>query len=428
MCRHHHRRRHHHLKRNNMAINIDKSAIEKKYYFEDNGVTFGPFPLSVLLTKIKPYTLVYREGIDWTRADEVDELKVYFKKDNIAPKDTNTKQTPEPLIFEQPKSKSNTGVWIIVGVILIALFAIIFASNSSKKNEDSTVDTAKTSNNLSDFDIFNISAIQNFKPTEEQIAIANDYFEKANNDLANRNYTDAINNYKEALKNSPQAITYFKLAGAYLKTSDFDGSYQCLRLANLLDYQPQSEIDNKLLAIEAYRGNYELVKNEILNKAYANPKLLNVVEKDSLFYGFRNSKYYLEIIEKNLNVDSVSDESVYLNIIQNYYQSLNNGNMDANEYFSPTVLQFINKKNTYPAEINQITQSNAEFVDPKSTIIGERVFETAPNARQAWINFSCFRSSMNKYETCRVKVEFVFDNENKIYSYKELEVKDLIFK
>ena len=58
-----------------MALNLDKSAIEKQYYYEENGNTYGPFSLSVLLSKINANTSVYREGIDWAEAKEIAELK-----------------------------------------------------------------------------------------------------------------------------------------------------------------------------------------------------------------------------------------------------------------------------------------------------------------------------------------------------------------
>lgn len=39
----------------------------------------GPFTLSELLEKIDSDTLVYREGIEWTNAKDIDELKKFFK-------------------------------------------------------------------------------------------------------------------------------------------------------------------------------------------------------------------------------------------------------------------------------------------------------------------------------------------------------------
>ena len=63
-----------------MAINLDKTAAAKKYYYSENGTTLGPFSLSLLLEKIDAETLVYREGIEWTNANEIEELKKFFKE------------------------------------------------------------------------------------------------------------------------------------------------------------------------------------------------------------------------------------------------------------------------------------------------------------------------------------------------------------
>jgi hypothetical protein len=48
------------------------------YYYSVNGATYGPLTLPDLLEKIDASTLVYREGIEWTNANEVDELKKFF--------------------------------------------------------------------------------------------------------------------------------------------------------------------------------------------------------------------------------------------------------------------------------------------------------------------------------------------------------------
>ena len=62
-----------------MAIDLDKDKNELKYYYSENGATLGPFSLSQLLEKIEADTLVYREGIDWTNAKDVEELRKFFK-------------------------------------------------------------------------------------------------------------------------------------------------------------------------------------------------------------------------------------------------------------------------------------------------------------------------------------------------------------
>lgn len=66
-----------------MAIDLNKDKNELKYYYNENGATLGPFLLSQLLEKIEAETLVYREGIDWTNAKDVAELKEYFVKEKL---------------------------------------------------------------------------------------------------------------------------------------------------------------------------------------------------------------------------------------------------------------------------------------------------------------------------------------------------------
>jgi uncharacterized membrane protein YhaH (DUF805 family) len=66
-----------------MSLDLNKGNNELKYYYSENGGTFGPFTLSQLLDKINAETLVYREGIDWTNAKNVEELIGYFKGQDI---------------------------------------------------------------------------------------------------------------------------------------------------------------------------------------------------------------------------------------------------------------------------------------------------------------------------------------------------------
>jgi uncharacterized membrane protein YhaH (DUF805 family) len=62
-----------------MAIDLLKDESALKYYYSDNGTTLGPFALSQLLERIEADTLVYREGIVWTNAKDVEELRKFFK-------------------------------------------------------------------------------------------------------------------------------------------------------------------------------------------------------------------------------------------------------------------------------------------------------------------------------------------------------------
>jgi tetratricopeptide (TPR) repeat protein len=413
-----------------MAINLDKSAIEKQYYYAENGNTYGPFSLSILLTKINANTLIYFEGIEWTEAKEINDLKKYFKVEKIIEKQEPPKKTNSAKPIVEEKKSNNGAIWFVITLLIVGGVGYYFYNqNKSIATENITpVDSVKVaSNTLTEFEIFDFNSIQNYKPTDEQKSKAQNLLEDGSLEMSNQNYTEAISKYKEALQNVPQAQTYFLLSNAYLKSNDFSRSEQCLQLAGSMDYQPKSELDYKLVSIHAIQGNYELVNSELLSLSNSNPKILSNVEKDTAFYSFRNSPNYLKIIEKNSIFDSITEESIYPNIIANYYEAMNNNTMDANDYYSEYVSQFINKKNTTPSEINQIINSDSEFIDSKVNLIGSKVIISGVNSRHAWVNFYCYRTSKKKFQSCRVKVEFIFDEQNKISSFKELEIKDLKF-
>ena len=66
-----------------MAIELNKDKNDIIYYYSENDKTLGPYSLSEVLVKIDAETLVYREGIEWTNAKEIDELKKFFKEQQV---------------------------------------------------------------------------------------------------------------------------------------------------------------------------------------------------------------------------------------------------------------------------------------------------------------------------------------------------------
>jgi uncharacterized membrane protein YhaH (DUF805 family) len=62
-----------------MSIDLNKYNNNLAYYYSENGKTIGPFSQEELLKKIDAETLVYREGINWTNAKDVEELTKFFK-------------------------------------------------------------------------------------------------------------------------------------------------------------------------------------------------------------------------------------------------------------------------------------------------------------------------------------------------------------
>jgi tetratricopeptide (TPR) repeat protein len=407
-----------------MHLNLDKSITEKQYYYEDKGNTLGPFPISRLLSKINENTLVYREGIDWTIAKEIPELKNYFHpSENV--KNENKIKSDNVII----KKKKNLLIWALILVVIVV--AGLFWTNKNKifsKQANSEIDSINLKENLlSDFEIFDLESIKKFTPNQDQKNQAIILQNNANSDVSNNNFTEAIIKYKESLKNYPNPQTYFLLSDVYLKNNDFQRSEQCIQIASNLDYQPKSELDYKLLSIHVMQGDFNSVKNELINLSISNHSILKKVSEDTLFYNFRFSPAYLKIIEKNSVFDTIVGESVYPSIIISYFEAFNNQNFDAINYFSDYVSQYINKKNTNPDEINNIIANNTEFTNSKINLIGTDVIISGINSRDVWTTFTCFRKSKNKYQTSRVKLQFIFDDQNKITSYKEIEVKDTKF-
>jgi phage shock protein PspC (stress-responsive transcriptional regulator) len=66
-----------------MAIDTEKRIKQHDYYCLLNDVQFGPFDMATLMTKIDRDTLVWREGIEWEKACNVDELRKFFPEPQI---------------------------------------------------------------------------------------------------------------------------------------------------------------------------------------------------------------------------------------------------------------------------------------------------------------------------------------------------------
>lgn len=132
-----------------MAINLDKTASEVKYYYSDKGATLGPFSLTQLIELIDGDTLVYKEGIEWTNAKNVDEIKrllpekkLVVKKSNAANSSANPNQSQiktdvqlnqeQRTIFPVKKKSQNKTILISLILIIAIAFAAIYLLNKSK--------------------------------------------------------------------------------------------------------------------------------------------------------------------------------------------------------------------------------------------------------------------------------------------------------
>lgn len=130
-----------------MAIDLNKDKNELKYYYSKNGATFGPYSLSQLLENIDADTLVYREGIDWTNASDVEELKKLFNaqqtttsnNDNIIKTNLTTasedsshqkKMFSAPFSFDGRIRRTEYGISFIIYICAYIIIASVAKSSS----------------------------------------------------------------------------------------------------------------------------------------------------------------------------------------------------------------------------------------------------------------------------------------------------------
>jgi hypothetical protein len=57
-----------------MAFRLSKGSVNGKFFYQKDGVVYGPVTREEILGRIRPDTLVYYEGIQWTAASNLPEL------------------------------------------------------------------------------------------------------------------------------------------------------------------------------------------------------------------------------------------------------------------------------------------------------------------------------------------------------------------
>jgi GYF domain 2 len=100
----------------------------KKFYLHNGTEQEGPFDISELKSKgIKPETEIWHEGLtDWTKANQVEELKELFSK--VTPPPIKPKKDSEQ--SKQKENKSSSGNKILrLALIVIGFFGIIAILN-----------------------------------------------------------------------------------------------------------------------------------------------------------------------------------------------------------------------------------------------------------------------------------------------------------
>jgi serine/threonine protein kinase len=119
------------------------------------------------------------------------------------------------------------------------------------------------------------------------------------------------------------------------------------------------------------------------------------------------------------------------NKVERYYSAVGSSVYDAWDFYAADILQFINWKNTNPDKLNENHQNNTEYVASEASVINDDIqFDRKENGIDYWtywLDFSCYRTSKEMYQYCKIKVELGIDENFKFVSYRELKVTDLHF-
>ena len=407
---------------------LEKAKIESLYFYTENNKLFGPFSKDTILPKIKPESLIFIQGTsDWKNANDISAFKSYFNNNK------NEK------IINQKNNTNNTSVSYlkIIFILILSFICYLYFTNKDKiskylnfnenaLNQDS-VNNKLNSTALSEYEIFTFDKVVSFKATKNQMQFSDSLYNVFQNNLFKKDFINGLSNLKNAIANNPKPNYYYDLAKLYIYTSDFEKSNICISLASKLDYQPNSNLDYLELIISAKNGNYydaEVYANSLILKS---PSILTVIDNDTLLFNFHYTSNYINIIEKNNQPDSLSE--IY-NIISNYYYTINSNAFDANNFYAPLVLKYIQAENVTPEEINSIWQNNYEFTNQKFKIINNSIYtngydEYGNNKYYCWVEFNCYRTSKKTNQACRLKSEFIFNTDNQIVAHSELQIKDI---
>jgi hypothetical protein len=135
-------------------------------------------------------------------------------------------------------------------------------------------------------------------------------------------------------------------------------------------------------------------------------------------------------INTNQSSSNLNQQDV-INKIQKYYNGLQNGNIDANDFFSNNVIQYYTKTHLTPNEINELNNSgNQEFSNPEFIFNDDIAYNRSENDIIIYTinyHYKCFRESKQKFEECDVQAEIGINSNYEFVSLKEIKIDNLKF-
>lgn len=148
------------------------------------------------------------------------------------------------------------------------------------------------------------------------------------------------------------------------------------------------------------------------------------------------NKLYLSINKSEIPVTELhpkiemSQAQVY-DLLIKYFNSANDKNANAYDFFADRVDQFYLYKNINPTEVDILRKTEIDYIDRKNAIDRQSLVlhlkTDAGTFWRFWNDFVCYRTTKRKFQSCKVLTEFGFNREGKITSIKEIEVVGLKF-
>jgi len=160
---------------------------------------------------------------------------------------------------------------------------------------------------------------------------------------------------------------------------------------------------------------------------YKNKAGVWIIKPKYSFTGDFSYTYISKSIVINNDIKKTSEEN-YNSILLKSYKALENSSFDATDYFSENVDLYITMKNTSPAKINSYINNSfyKEFQNPSYIIEENGYSEEKIENGEYKITFieklNCFRKSKQKNQILRTKIEVIFNTNNKIRYWKQLQI------
>lgn len=349
-----------------MAIKINKGGDLGKYFYIKNDVTYGPIKLDELLLRVDEDTLVFYDGIDWTPASEIPELKKFVRT-----KGESVKHVVPENTAESPKAKSNNVlIWFFLIIVTIGAFYLI-----NKNNAGTTV-----------------------APTIDTTAYMIDTA------VAEPIVPEAVDAYTSILS---------------VKQLD-NNQVENLLLSDLITYQ------NDILARHGYIFESQSEIDHYKANDWYNP-VNNYLAATSSFSDIE--KYNFNAIQEKLNVFSTEIRTIVTNYFQSISdKSFNATNFFAEkvDYFitKKNVTPWdINEE--MRIHYNEFVDSKFTFAEDFEITYHESISGTNYVSFKGF--FEAFRASKNKKQECIVTIKLGLNRNNKIVYFKEEKIENLKF-